>query len=84
MSALRESVSLEAIERAIRARLAAAYGAESPYVVLPLPIHPIPVSDDGVNWELILDPEVAPAEGIDAARSAAATVASNFNISTYH
>jgi hypothetical protein len=81
---MRKSVSLEAIERAIRGRLVATHGARSPYVVLPLPIHEIPAGDDGLNWELMLDAEATPVDCIDAARNAAATVAGRFNIGAYH
>ncbi|MDB5970426.1 MAG: hypothetical protein JWQ90_2876 [Hydrocarboniphaga sp.] len=81
----REAVSAETIQRAIRARLAIAYGANSPYVILPLPIQEIPPGDDGVNWQLSLDSQTASDAGIEAARHAAADVAGTFNVGrAYH
>ena len=81
MSSFREPVSTETIQRAIRARLAASYGAQSPYVVLPLTIHEIPAGDDGLNWELMIPASAAvDDDGIDAALNAASDVAGNFNL----
>jgi hypothetical protein len=81
MSASREPVSPETIQRAIRARLAVTFGAHSPYVVLPLTIHEIPAGDDGLNWELMIPfTESASEDGIHAALDAASDVAGSFNL----
>lgn len=81
MASIREPVSPETIQRAIRARLAASYGAQSPYVVLPLTIHEIPAGDDGLNWELMIPASATVGDdGIDAALNAASDVAGNFNL----
>lgn len=82
MSISKETVSPETIQRAIRARLAVTFGAQSPYVVLPLTIHEIPAGDDGVNWELMVPAtEAATDDGVHAAIDAASDVAGTFNLS---
>lgn len=81
MTASRETVSPETIQRAIRARLAATFGAQSPYVVLPLNIQEIPAGDNGLNWELAIPAtESASEDGIHAALEAASDVAGSFNL----
>ncbi len=79
---LREAVSIEALQRAIRTRLAIEHGLENPCTVAKLPIKPMEASASGLNWEL------APAEDDSACQlallAAAATVAGNFNLSVRH
>jgi hypothetical protein len=84
MSELREIVSVETIERAIRGRLALICGTESPHVVQSLSIQEIPTTAEGVNWQLAIDPTSTPVDGIGAALQAAANVAGSFNVRLYH
>lgn len=68
----REAISVEALERAIRARLAIQFGATSEEVLARFEIEPWSAEDSVVNWHL--------AEAAEAAQAAAAEVAHRFNL----
>lgn len=51
----RQRVSAEAVERAIKARLALACGVADASIVLPIAISRTTFSDDGRNWSLQID-----------------------------
>ena len=57
---MRETVSIEALERAIRGRIAAEHGAESTLVTTPILLKLDELSHNGSNWSLELPQDCTP------------------------
>lgn len=79
----REEVSLETLQRAIRARIVLEFGLNSPCTVAKLPIETMDASASGLNWQLL--PVDDHAESCQfALMAAAASVAGTFNLKVRH
>ena len=57
---MRETVSIEALERAIRGRIVAEHGAESVLVTTPILLKLDALSHNGSNWSLELPQDSTP------------------------
>lgn len=57
---MRETVSIEALERAIRGRIVAEHGAESVLVTTPILLKLDELSPNGPNWSLELPRDCTP------------------------
>ena len=78
---MRETVSIEALERAIRGRIAAVHGAESNFVIAPILVKPDELSNNGSNWTLEL-PQDTPADCQSAFAAAAEQVSTRLALAS--
>lgn len=79
--AMREAVSIEALERAIRGRIAAEHGAQSEFVITPIVVKPSVHSQNGSNWSLEL-PQGSTPDCLNAFAAAAEQVGARLVLAT--
>lgn len=81
MEGVREYVSADTLQRAIRAQLIRDNGVETDYVLIPFTVELQNARESVDNWSLVLEAEAsAPAQSLDAVRIAAATIAMRYQL----